>query len=184
MRYRSKDSLGPARCMAEFMGGVIAAATALSRGEWKHSAISCRRKPGHQKCPGRLLVRNKSDGYIGWVCPSCGDAGTIHHWQGSPWNMSEVSSQCDRPAFEVVVTEQEYDVVKKCLVAHPLHDRIIYGAAYTAEGIILRATGEELDDFGEDLALTTDSTKNTRIRRILEEVLDRVQVVLGEWSLD
>jgi len=184
MRYRSKDPLGPARRMAEFMGGVIAAATALSHGEWKHSAISCRRKPEHRKCPGRLLVCKKPDDYIEWVCPSCGDAGTIHHWQGSPWNMSEVSNQCDHPAFEVVVTEQEYDVVKKCLIAYPLHDRIIYGAAYTAEGIILRAAGGELDDLAEDLALTADSTKNTRIRRILEEVLDRVQVVLGEWSPD
>ncbi len=184
MRYRSKDSLGPARRMAQFISEVIAAATALSHGEWKHSAIRCRYKPRHRKCPGRLLVCNKPDGYIEWICPSCNNTGTIHHWQGSPWDMSEVSDHGDRPVFEVVVTEQEYDVVKKRLTVYPLHDRVIYGAAYTPDGVILRGTGEEIDDLAEDLALTADSTKRASIQRVLEAVLDRVEVLLGKWSPD
>ncbi len=96
--------------------------------------------------------------------------------------MSEVSANL--PAFEVVVTEQEYDVVKKHFAAYPLHDRVIYGAPYTPDGIILRGTGEEFDDLAEDLALSADSTKGGKTRQVLERVLERVELLLGKWSPD
>jgi len=184
MRGRNKGPLGPARGMARFINEVIAAATALSRGDWRYSAIPCRRRPQHHKCSGRLLVCNKSEGYIEWTCPRCNGGGVIHHWQGSLWDMTDVAKDGETPAFEVVVTEQEYDALRKRFASCFLHDRVIYGAAYTPEGIILRGTGEEFDDLAEDLALSMDSTRSERTRIILQEVLGRVEALLGKWSLD
>lgn len=46
--------------------------------------IPCRRRPGRQPCPGRLLAHQEpATGEIRWSCPACGDAGVIHHWQGT-----------------------------------------------------------------------------------------------------
>ena len=98
--------------------------------------------------------------------------------------MTDVANDGEIPAFEVVVTEQEYDALRKRFASCFLHDRVIYGAAYTPEGIILRGTGEEFDDLAEDLALNVDSTRSERTRLILQEVLGRVEALLGKWSLD
>lgn len=127
-------------------------------------------------------MRETSDGSIEWVCPVCRDQGIVYNWKGGPHDLSEFREQENQPSFEVVLTEQEYDEVKKCLVIDPEGDRIIYGATYISEGIVLRASGEDLDDFAGYLAFEVNHEENGRRQRVLERVLDRVEAVLGEWS--
>ena len=127
-------------------------------------------------------MRETSDGSIEWVCPVCQDQGIVYNWKGGPHDLSEFREQENQPSFEVVLTEQEYDEVKKCLVMDPEGDRIIYGATYTSEGIVLRASGEDLDDFAGYLAFEVNHEENGRRQRVLGRVLDRVEAVLGEWS--
>lgn len=177
------DSLGPARKMAEYLGEVISAASSSSPGHWKQSAVRCRKRPKHRKCLGRIRLRETSDGSIEWVCPVCQDQGIVYNWKGSPHDLSKFREQGDQPGFEVVLTEQEYDEVKKCLVMDPEGDRIIYGATYTSEGIVLRASGEDLDDFAGYLAFEANHEENRMRQRVLDRVLGRVEAVLGTWSL-
>jgi hypothetical protein len=176
------DSLGPARRMAEYMGEVISAASSSPPGRWKQSAIRCRRRPKHRRCLGRIQVRDASDDSIEWICPVCQDHGVIYNWKGSPYDLSKFREQGEQPNFEVILTEQEYDELKKCLVMDPEGDRIIYGATYTSKGIILRASGENLDDFAGYLAFEVNHEENRGRQRVLERVLDRVEAVLGKWS--
>lgn len=178
MSYQDKDFLAPARRMAQYIGEIISAATASPRGHRKHSAIRCRRRPGHRRCPGRIVVCARDDGYIEWERSSCADRGVIHNWQSSPRNLSRWRPQEGEANFEVVLTEQEYDELKNCLVAFSEDDRIIYGATYTGESIILRASGEDLDEFAGCLAFNANREENRRRQRIL----DRIEAVLGTWS--
>lgn len=126
------DSLGPARRMGEYLREVISAASASPPGHWKQSAVRCRRRPRHRKCPGRIRVRETNDDSIEWVCPVCQDQGTVCNWKGSPHDLSEFRGQGNHPRFEVILTDREYDEVKKCLGMDPEGDRIIYGATYTS----------------------------------------------------
>jgi hypothetical protein len=87
----------------------------------------------------------------------------------------------NQPGFEIVLTEQEYDELRKCLVMSPEGDKVIYGATYTEEGIVLRATGEDLEDFAGYLEFNINHEEDRKRQRILDQVLDRVEAVLGTW---
>jgi hypothetical protein len=112
----------------------------------------------------------------------CQDQGIIRNWKGSPHDLSKFREQGNQPGLEITLTDEEYDEVKKCLVMDPEGDRIIYGATCTSERIVLRASGEDLDNFAGYLAFEVNHEENRRRRRILERVLDRVEAALGEWS--
>ena len=88
------------------------------------------------------------------------------------------------PCFEIVLTEQEYDELRKCLVMDPESERIVYGASYTQQGIILRANGEDLEEFAGYLAFDANHEESAKRQRILDRVIDRVEFVLGQWSPD
>lgn len=78
-----------ARRFAAYLGGVVSAATAEPPGQAIATPISCRRRPGHKPCPGRLEVyRGVHPADIEWRCPACGDDGVISNWQGSRWDRS------------------------------------------------------------------------------------------------
>jgi len=178
------DSLGGLVAkMPEYVGEIVSAASSSPPEHWKHSAVRCRRRPKRRKCPGHLSVREASDGSIEWVCPMCQDQGVIHNWKGSPHDLSKFREQRNQPALEITLTDEEYDELKRCLVMDPEGDRIIYGAIYTSEGIVLRASGEDLDNFAGYLAFEVNHEENRKRQRILERVLDRVEAALGEWSL-
>jgi len=168
--------------MAEYIGEVISAATASPKGQWKHSAVRCRRKPGHRKCPGRILVCERGNGDIEWECPSCGALGVIRNWQGSWDDLSEMRVEGEQPSFEIVLSEKEHEEVKKCLNKDPESDIIIYGAAHTKEGIVLRATGEDMQDFTDILKFYANHEENSKRRRIVDQVLNRLEALLGRWS--
>ena len=167
MSYQDKDFLAPARRMAQYIGEIISVATASPRGHRKHSAIRCRRRPGHRRCPGRIVVCERDDDYIEWECPSCADRGVIHNWQSSPWNLSRWRPQEDEANFEVVLTEQEYDELKNCLVAFSEDDRIVYGATYTGESL-------SCEPAAKTLTSSPDAWRSTRI-------VKRIGDVSGAW---
>jgi hypothetical protein len=121
------------------------------------------------------------DGYIEWACPSCGDNGVISHWQGSPYDLSEVRDLPNQPGFEIMLTEEEYDELRKCLVMSPEGDKLIYGATYTEEGIVLRTTRKDLEDFAGYLEFNINHEEDRKRQQILHQVLDRVEAVLGTW---
>ncbi len=89
--------------------------------------------------------------------------------------------ESEQPSFEVVLLEHEYDELKKCLVMEPESDNIVYGATYTKEGIVLRAIGEDLQDFADILAFNANHEESPKRQRILDQVLDRIKAVLGGW---
>jgi len=182
MPNRKRDPSGPACGMAEYIDEVIAAATSTPTGQWKHSAVRCFRRPGHRKCPGRARVRERDDGYIEWECPSCDATGTIQGWEKSFYNLSEIREESGQPGFEIAITEQEYDELKKCLYMEPEWDGIIFGATWTPDGIVLRAGAEDFKDFAECLASHASSERNKRRRYILKRVLDGIEELFGEWE--
>lgn len=180
MKRRERDPLGPARRMAEFIGDVVSAATISPKGKRKRSAVRCRRRPGHRKCPGRIIVCEQVNGEIEWQCPSCNGMGVIHGWQGGWSDLSELRETGEQPGFEVMLTERRYDELKKCLMMDMEWDDIMYAATYTTEGIILRAGGRDMKAFADYLSKSREH--KTTSRRVLTEVLNGIQTVLGRWN--
>ena len=182
MEKRKADDLGPARRMAKYIDGIISAATSGPQDQRMHSAICCIRKPRHHRCPGRIFVSEKDNGDIEWECPSCGSSGVIRGWQGGWSDLSELREQDERPCFEILLPEQEYDALKKGLSEEFETDNIIYGATYTEKGIILRGNRIDLAIFAEILVFKISGDKKSRYRPIFVQVLNYIDAVFGHWS--
>ena len=74
---------GPARRIAEFLGAVVAAASAP---EGYTKPCRCR------KCKGLVEAAIAPDDAIEWRCRGCGEAGRIANWRRSFWDLSKDGS--------------------------------------------------------------------------------------------
>ena len=184
MLRSNKDHLGLVRPIAEYIREIVLAATASSKGRLKQSAVRCRRRPAHTKCRGRLLVCERDDGDIEYQCPCCSEKGVIRGWQGSISDLSELRDESRRPGFEIVLDGREYDDLKRALVPDIESDGIIYGATYTENGVILRGSAIDIKSFADCLSYDARHAENSKHRQIMNQVLHRVQSVLGNWSPD
>ncbi len=182
MGKRKTDALGPARRMAKYIDGIISAATAGPKGQRVHSAICCIRRPRHHRCPGRIFVSEKDNGDIEWECPSCRSSGVIRGWRGGWSDLSKLRVQDERPGFEILLPEHEYDELKKHLSTEFETDNIIYGATYTGEGIVVRANRIDIEIFAGILASKMHREKNSRYREVFVRALNCVEAVLGRYN--
>ena len=73
----------PARRLAEFLGRVVAAASAPCAGEVEGIG-ECR----CNKCKGIVIAEIASDDAIEWLCETCGHEGRISNWRRSFWDLS------------------------------------------------------------------------------------------------
>jgi PhzF family phenazine biosynthesis protein len=82
----------PARRLSEYLGSIVEKASLYFPERWGETNMRCRRRPGRQRCPGRIHVRiGKEDPpEILWACPRCEENGIIRNWQGSAWDLSDV----------------------------------------------------------------------------------------------
>ena len=74
---------GPARRLAEFLGRVVAAASAPSAVEAEGIGV-CR----CNKCKGMVIAEIAPDDAIEWFCENCGHEGRISNWRRSFWDLS------------------------------------------------------------------------------------------------
>ena len=181
MQHSEHDPINPANRMAEFIGDVVSAATISPKGKRRQSAIRCTKRPGHRKCPGRIIVCEKANGEIEWECSSCNYKGMIHGWQGGWSDLSDFRDSGEPPYFELVLTERQYDELKKCLKMDIEGDEVIYGATYTKEGIVLRTDHIEMKSFANILIFKLKEKGHCK-RHILEQVLNGILTLLGRQN--
>jgi hypothetical protein len=177
-----RDPAGPASRFCEFLAEVVSSATAGHMGGWKHSAVRCRKRPGRRPCTGRILVLQRDTGEINWQCPVCRIQGTIRGWQEGWSDLSEFAPERKLPGFEIRLAERQYDDLKKRLTDEPGCDNIIYGATWSKEGIILRVTFEELQEFAETIAAVASQEAHSGNERILDTLFNCIRSVSGKWS--
>ena len=82
--------------LASHLGKIVEAITARKQiGIAIATGISCRRRPEHKKCSGKIagLLDQKDGNRIKWSCPACGENGVISGWQETMWDKAH------NPAF-------------------------------------------------------------------------------------
>jgi len=85
---------GPARRLAEFLVAIVAMTSLPESVTPTTYQVRCRRRPGRKPCPGYIVSGiDPEDEVILWICPVCGDKGTIEHWQGTIWDLSKRGNQ-------------------------------------------------------------------------------------------
>lgn len=79
----------PARRLAEFLGRVVAAASAPADLDQAGSGV-CR----CNKCKkGSVIAEIAPDDAIEWFCETCGQDGRISNWRRSLWDLSALPTQ-------------------------------------------------------------------------------------------
>jgi len=76
-----------ARRLAEYMGMIVADATACPTEQNSEQRVECRCRPGRKPCPGKIEsdFEPETDRII-WWCPECGENGFISNWKGTLWD--------------------------------------------------------------------------------------------------
>jgi hypothetical protein len=116
-----------------------------------------------------------SDERVEWRCPVCHDQGTIGSWRGSPFDLSAVRDRGNRPTLTVLVSEEEYDVIRTSLLPDPESARIVYGATPVAQGIVLNATADDFAALADSLAFDANHEATGKRQRALDQVLRRLE---------
>ncbi|TAK28830.1 MAG: hypothetical protein EPO21_21995 [Chloroflexota bacterium] len=175
----NRDPLGPARRMALFIAEIVAAASVLPPFVWNDSAVRCRRRPKNRRCSGRLRVREERTGEIAYQCSVCDRGGTVSGWRGTDYDLSSFRDERDEPRLELVLTEEEYDLLRRCLLMLDQETMaLISGATFSPAGIVLRASVEDLEILEGDIASEENHTPNRRKQRTLDGILRRIAMVL------
>lgn len=168
-------------------GDLVRAATARGPGRAWTTPLRCpgRRRTG--RCPGRLRVlRTDVPSEIQWECTRCARDGRIVHWQGTVWDLSgpPTTALPDEPEIEVVLPRADYDVVvERCRFLARGSERIVAGAEWRSDGLVLRGTPDDLDFLAGEIAFEINHGEEGPALRRLEAVIDRVDEALEEaWA--
>ena len=129
-----------------------------------------------------MMVCEMVNGHIEYRCPICGSAGTITGWQGSLSDLSELRDCSEPPFFEAVLTNSQYDQLKKLVAMDLEWDDIIYSASALDGGIVLWAGEPEMRAFANYL-LSKSNEPRVAKPNVLVQIVDGIQTVLGRWNL-
>jgi len=170
------DAPGPARRMADHLGGIVRAATAAESGEDWMSALSCRRRPNRKPCTGTIsLFRTDVPPSIEWRCTGCGDMGVISGWQGSHFDLRERTSPgATTPRGKQIRLEATSDVVsvlREIEILDLACERAVFAARVESGRIFLKLNDEELEELAEHLAAEANHEPNRRRQKRLDAAL-------------
>jgi hypothetical protein len=171
--------------MAEFIGGLVEAASVRPAGPLAVVPLRCRRRPRRRPCQGFLRVQyTRLPSEIHWVCPACGDNGLILNWQKSDRDLSELpefeDDGEDSPRVEVLLDEADYEEVRRAGLLDLEAERTLLRATPAADGIRIEAGAAEVDHLLGFIAAAANHEERARRRRVLDRVWEQIADALSE----
>lgn len=169
---------GPARRLAEHLGGIVRAGTAGDAGTGWTSALPCRRRPGNRPCPGRIiLLRPEPLAPIQWQCSVCTDQGVISNWENSPHDLRRRRLSVAGVPHEIVIANEVATTLRRLQILDPDTERVVFRMRAHPDGVVLSATDNELDELIGLVAAEANHEPNRRRQQRLDaasEVLNDV----------
>lgn len=142
-----QDTPGPARQLAGHLSNIVRAATAGDAGTAWESALPCRRRPAHRRCPGRMIVlRTEAGAPIRWQCSACDDEGVISNWEDSPFDLRRRQLTLAEAVNEVVIPDEVAAALRGLQLLDTDCERLVFRIRARNDGAILAATDDELDE--------------------------------------
>jgi hypothetical protein len=164
-----EDTPGPARRLAEHLSDIVRAATAGDAGTAWESALTCRRRPGNRRCPGRMIVRRtKPAAPIQWQCGACDDDGVISNWEDSPFDLRRRRLAVAGAATEIIISNQVAAALRDLRLLDVDCERLVFRTRTHNDGAVLTATAEELDELIGFVAAEANHEPNRRRQQRLD----------------
>ena len=181
----SQEVPGPAVRMRRFLGRNVEAATLATPGKLVQTELRCRRRPAHKPCPGPLqIMLTHVPQQIRWLCPSCGDNGIIIHWTGTPWDLTPRKRlpHGHKGSPEILLTGIEHRALQRMEILDDVSREIVNRGRTTTDGIVLKASEEELEDLAGFVAAEVNHEKRNSRRAMLRGILGRLQLELDSFG--
>jgi hypothetical protein len=173
--------LAPAYRFARYVRAIAAAGSLAPPGENVQTAIPCRRRPKHRRCPGYLTIR-RSDAppEIDYQCLACGqERGTIYGWKDTIADLSRAGSTRLAKQHEFFLSPEDYETLRGLSLLDPESERIVYGARPSDRGMRLLASIEDLGVLQQCLMLAARDEPNQSHRRPFVRLFAILAGVLG-----
>lgn len=165
------DASGPARRLAQHLGGIVRAATAGEVGDPWVSALPCRRQPAHKPCPGRMTIAiagAEASAPIRWWCTVCDDQGVISNWAGSPYDLRRRRLSVARDVDEVIVSDETAAALRELVLLDPECERLVFGMRAHPDGAVLLASADDLEELIGFVAAEANHEPNRRRQHRLD----------------
>jgi hypothetical protein len=170
------ETPGPARRLAAHLGAVVKAATAGDAGTAWETALSCRRRPAHRPCPGRMIVaRTEPDAPVHWRCSACSDAGSISNWADSLFDLRRRHLTLAGSTRQIIVPDDVAAALRDLALLDTDAERLVYRMRHHDDGAALATTDDELDDLIGSLAAEANHEPDRRRRQRLDTALDTLE---------
>lgn len=117
-----EDASGSARRLAQHLGDIARAGTAGEVGDPWVSALPCRRRPAHKRCPGRMTIAiagAEAAAPIRWWCTACDDEGAISNWADTPYDLRRRRPSVAGDVDEVIVSDKTAAVLRELVLLDP-----------------------------------------------------------------
>jgi hypothetical protein len=164
-----EDVPGPARRLAEHLGGIVRAATAGDANTAWTSALPCRRRPGNRPCPGRMtILRPEPPAPIQWRCSTCQDEGVTSNWQDSPYDLRPRRLALARTSHEFVIPDQVAAALRGLHLLDPDAERLVFRIRAHPDGAAVTATADDLEELIGFVAAEANHEPNRRRQRRLD----------------
>lgn len=99
---RPDGSLEPRARLAPRVALIVECATAMPMPF--ESAMRC--AEGRRRCRGHLRIVENAEG-IDWHCAECGDAGHVHGWRGTRWDLTDADLGTDDEEIPIFIATDE-----------------------------------------------------------------------------
>lgn len=164
-----EDTPGPARRLAEHLSNIVRAATAGDAGTAWESALPCRRRPAHRRCPGRMIVlRTQAGAPIRWQCSICDDEGVISNWEDSAFDLRRRQLTLAEAANEIVIPDEIAAALRGLQLLDTDCERLVFRIRAHNGHAILAATDDDLDELAGFVAAEANHEPNRRRQQRLD----------------
>jgi hypothetical protein len=167
------DTPGPARRLAEHLSNVVRAATAGDAATSWESALPCRRRPAHRRCPGQLIVLQTEPSVpIRWECSVCDDDGIISNWEDSPFDLRRRRLALVGSVNQIVIANEVAVALRELRLLDPDCERLVFGIRAHNDGAVLAATDDDLDELIGFVAAEANHEPDRRRQRRLDAAFE------------
>jgi hypothetical protein len=166
-----EDASGSVRRLAQHFGDIVRAGTAGDVGDPWVSALPCRRRPAHRRCPGRMtiaIVSADATAPIRWWCTVCDDEGVISNWADTPSDLPRRRLSAVGDVDEVIVTDETAAALRELLLLDPYCERLVFGMRAHPDGAVLLAGADDLEELIGSVAAQANHEPNRRRRHRLD----------------